>query len=180
MRSQLTPSSLEGGASLRAADLLQLTPSDGVRRGRALHQALEAVASLDEVTDEQRRGWSDEVRRMLDRPAVAQALRLPSGPHWLWRERPFAVIDGDRTLHGVFDRVVVSLDADDRPTSAQLVDFKTDRVTGDPATLEARAGHYRPQVRAYRRGLSILLGLDEAKIAAGLVFLEPGRVVDVS
>jgi len=103
------------------------------------------------------------------RPGLAQ-------PHWtVWRERPFAVVDGDALLSGTIDRLVVLGDGGN-PVGADILDFKTDRVTA--RGLGDRVEFYRPQLEAYRRAAGQLTGLPEAQISARLLFVEPGVVVD--
>jgi len=116
-----------------------------------------------------------ELRAYLAQPATRALLtpRDPPAAHVVWRERPFALVLPDEagrpTLwSGAFDRVVLTGDPA-HPTSAQLVDFKTDRVT--PATLAGRVEHYRPQLASYRRVLAAMTGLPEARITAELLFL---------
>ena len=139
-----------------------------------------------------------EFRRALDRPALRALLtratyeEKPSAPgpeammhagptvsrpRWqVWRERPFALREGDAILSGKIDRLVVLFDGD-RPVAADVLDFKTDAVpAGDREALEARVEFYRPQLDAYRRGAARLVGLDASKILARLVFTGPGVV----
>lgn len=104
------------------------------------------------------------------RPGLAQ-------PRWkVWRERPFALREGDTILQGKIDRLVVLYDGD-RPVAADLVDYKTDRVSAEePKGIEARVAHYRPQLLAYQRAVARLLGLDLADVSARLAFVEAGVV----
>jgi ATP-dependent exoDNAse (exonuclease V) beta subunit len=98
-------------------------------------------------------------------------------PRWkVWRERPFALREGDTILSGKIDRLVVLYDGD-RPVAADLVDFKTDSVSAsEPRAIDARTAHYRPQLDAYRRAVARLLGLDGARVSARLAFVEAGVV----
>ena len=64
-----------------------------------------------------------------------------------------------------------------QPVRADVVDFKTDVIsTEDPHALAAQVEVYRPQLDAYRRAVATLLRLDERRISARLVFVEPGIV----
>jgi len=141
----------------------------------------------------------DQFEQALRRPAIAALLtratyEKPAGkraeresavhlrpglvhPRWqVWRERPFALREGDGILSGKIDRLVVLYDGD-RAVAADLIDFKTDRVSAEePQSLEARVEHYRPQLEAYRRATARLLGLDEAQVSARLAFVEAGVV----
>ncbi|MEX0886439.1 MAG: UvrD-helicase domain-containing protein [Phycisphaeraceae bacterium] len=118
---------------------------------------------------------------LVDKPPVAPGGTEEGGQVTLWREKPFAVHEGDDLVRGLFDRVVIRRDAAGEPVAATLLDFKTDRVAADdPAELAARVEHYRPQLAAYRRALARLLDLAPDAVAARLVLLEIGRVVDVA
>ncbi len=104
------------------------------------------------------------------RPGLAQ-------PRWkVWRERPFALREGDTILHGTIDRLVVLYDGD-RPVAADLVDYKTDQVSVDePNEIEARVAHYRPQLVAYQQAVARLFGLPLAEVSARLALVEAGVV----
>ena len=104
------------------------------------------------------------------RPGLAQ-------PRWrVWRERPFALREGDTILNGKIDRLVVLYDGN-RPVAADLIDFKTDSVAAEePQAIDARVIHYRPQLEAYRQAAARLLRLDLAQVSARLAFVEAGVV----
>jgi ATP-dependent exoDNAse (exonuclease V) beta subunit len=98
-------------------------------------------------------------------------------PRWqVWRERPFAIRDGDAILSGQIDRLVLLYDAD-QVVAADVVDYKTDALPADdPQAVEVRAEIYRPQLEAYRRAVSKLYRLAPERISARLLFVEPGVV----
>jgi len=98
-------------------------------------------------------------------------------PRWrVWRERPFAVRDGDAILSGTIDRLVVLFDGS-RPIGADVLDFKTDRLpVGDRPAWQQRIEFYRPQLEAYRRAVADLFRLDPSCISTRLALLEPGIV----
>ena len=84
-----------------------------------------------------------------------------------------AVVDGPASPAGPY---LLLMDGD-RPVAADLVDFKTDRVSPDrPEAIDARVAHYRPQLEAYRRAVARLLRLDAAQVSARLAFVEAGVV----
>lgn len=139
----------------------------------------------------------DDFERALARPAMSALLTLATyrqparhaadggvclrpglaRPRWkVWRERPFALREGDTILSGKIDRLVVLYDGD-QAVAADLVDFKTDAVSVDePRAIDARVAHYRPQLEAYRRAVARLLGLDAGQASARLAFVEAGVV----
>jgi len=96
----------------------------------------------------------------------------------LWREKSFDVILDNKWISGIFDRVVVLLDAGGKPLSAQLTDYKSNR-TDDPRKIEELARVYLPQMSLYRLALSNLLNLPEEKIETFLFFTVPRKIVRV-
>ena len=170
----------DDGAALFAEDR-----NEAMSRGDAIHELFEAIEWLDEAAPEElAKDWrrrtptgpasvEDEFLEALERPAVRAALTPPDGHATVWREQRFElVLDGD-WVSGAFDRAVFIPDADN-PTSAQVIDFKTDRVSG-PA-LDARVTAYRPQMNTYRKALAALTGLDPSAITWTLVFTTAGVV----
>jgi len=138
-----------------------------------------------------------QFRTAIQKPAVGNALRLTTYrqpvnhgggcqvhagagtkmPRWeLYRERSFAVRDGDVILSGTFDRLVVLYDGD-RAVGADVLDYKSDDVPGDnPQAIDARVEQYRPQLDAYRLATGKLLGLAPASVSARLLFVRPGII----
>jgi ATP-dependent exoDNAse (exonuclease V) beta subunit len=136
-----------------------------------------------------------QFRAAIVKPVVCHALRratyeqpLPPGTtcavhagpgirdaRWeLWRERPFAILDGGAILSGTFDRLVALYDGD-RIAGADVLDYKTDQLPADdPRAIDARVELYRPQLEAYRRAAAKLLDLDPLRISSRLLFVEPG------
>jgi ATP-dependent exoDNAse (exonuclease V) beta subunit len=202
-----SPSSLEGGAKIAAAELLELDVSEPRQRGRLIHAFFEQVGDLGDAAGpwggepaeadlrqlaqrmmpQQPSDWREmqmqAFARMLERPAVRAALTLPAaatgGTFDLWRERPFAVRIDDELLTGLFDRVVIELDAAGAARSATLIDFKTDRLGARHEYRDAAVARYRPQIEAYRQALAAMLGLEPSRIGATLLFVEAGVSVPV-
>ena len=181
---RVSPSSLEEGGKVSAARLLALEEPTGMRRGTVLHACLSAVEWSDGgVVDVEamraaartadpafEEAWVQAAAAALQWPDVAAALaRRGRAGVELWREKPFVVRVDGRLLRGVFDRVVI-----DRAAGVvELLDFKGERCS------EAATERYRPQMRAYRAALAKLLAVEPAAVAAKLVFLSDGAVVDV-
>jgi len=136
-----------------------------------------------------------QYRAIMQKPAVCSALRLATyqtpadhggdcqvhagagmkAPRWeVHRERSFAISDDCGILNGTFDRLVVLYDGD-RAVGADVLDYKTDDVPGDDLrAVDARVEQYRPQLEAYRRTASRLLGLEPSRVSARLLFVAPG------
>ncbi|HUY90928.1 MAG TPA: UvrD-helicase domain-containing protein [Pirellulales bacterium] len=90
------------------------------------------------------------------------------------RERRFAVRERDAILSGSLDRLVL-IHRGDKLVAAEVLDFKTDRVSPDrPEQLAAAIDAYRPQLNAYRQAVSRMTGLPLDRIFARLLFVEPG------
>ncbi len=192
---RVAPSALEGVGTVSVRDLLQLTPTVGRQRGSALHCWFEQIQWLDDDSAHdpddallraaaQSAGlpvepeWLTQFRTMLTQPWLRQALRRPDdlAAVDLWRERRFAVREGDRLMQGMFDRVVIQL-RDGQPLAAELLDFKTDQPRH--ANVDQLTEHYRPQMQAYRLALARLLKLKPAAVGATLLFVTLGAARSV-
>ena len=104
------------------------------------------------------------------------------GERWrwrVWRERPFAIRDGNTILNGKIDRLVLLYDGDDI-VAADVMDYKTDMLSAnDPRALDARAEIYRPQLEAYRVATSRLCHLARDRISVRLLFVTAGCVTNL-
>ncbi|MCC6679987.1 MAG: UvrD-helicase domain-containing protein [Phycisphaeraceae bacterium] len=159
---RVSPSGLHHGGQVAAADLLRLEAHGGMEHGTQVHERFAKLSFVDdEGDDEVKAELADYIRH----PAIHQAL-CRADTIELWRERPFAVRDGDRLLSGVFDRVTFQPGG-----RAVIIDYKTD--------TQPDAERYRPQLQAYRRALAKLRGLDESAITCLLLFVGCGEVVEV-
>jgi len=195
-----SPSQLEGGPRVDLARRIRLEPSESLARGTVIHEWFEQIGWIEDglPTDEQllesaRRHTSDEAtirrwladfRAALARPAVRAVLSRSAYPRAkgqlrLWRERPFAVRLDDALVTGTIDRLVVCYDGD-KPASADVLDFKTDRLpSDDPAAIDARVEFYRPQMAAYARAVATMFALSAEQVSSWLIFVEPGIVRQV-
>jgi ATP-dependent exoDNAse (exonuclease V) beta subunit len=88
----------------------------------------------------------------------------------VWRERRFAAIVGADLMNGSFDRVILGYDGAGKRVRADILDFKTDRVS-DGEEREERQRHYQPQLDAYINALHKLTGLAAGSIQAELVWI---------
>jgi ATP-dependent exoDNAse (exonuclease V) beta subunit len=203
------PSQLEGGARVDLKRQLSLTAQAAMERGTLIHAFFEQVEWLDEAIPTSAQlvalGCSLEADAALRDAAIADFLRMLDGRsvrevlsrnyYQPWRtrygagagsslrlevrrEQPLTVRDGNDWLSGTIDRLVV-LYQHDRPVAADILDFKTDSVpTAD--LREDRIEFYRPQLRAYRRGVSGMLRLDVNRISTRLLFVGEGHVVELT
>jgi ATP-dependent helicase/nuclease subunit A len=188
-----SPSAAEGGQRRTVAEWLRGVDEGAVALGTCVHALLEGVEwgdSLDlaRLGDAARAGQGstgqailETALELLDEALVAPELRSlltrPDDNAELWRERRFAVELEGELWSGTFDRVVLHRDGEGALTHAEVVDWKTDRVSEDG--LLERAEHYRPQLEAYGRVLAAMTGVPAERIALRLAFLRAGRVVDL-
>lgn len=186
-----SPSQMHNQASVRASELLRLTPAGGQSYGTAMHAMFEQVGFIDEGlpdTDVLRRAGESAgvagididqavqaLQYALQQPA-AQALLKRDGAEYLWRERRFMVRQDDRLIAGSFDRVHLWHESG-KPVRALLIDYKTDRV--DDATFDAAVSRYADQLRMYRQALSVMLGVEQSQVQTKLYFVGDARVADV-
>jgi hypothetical protein len=91
-------------------------------------------------------------------------------------ERAFAIFLEGELVKGFIDRLVLVY-AGATLVAADLIDYKTDRVTAD--NLEQRVQYYRPQLNAYRLAVSQFCHLPIEKVFARLLFVRSGVRVDV-
>jgi len=193
-----SPSSLEGGAVVHAARLLSLERR-GVDFGSVIHHWLAMIRFFDDdrptrdqrlksarrqftnINPTQLARMSDDFDRMLRGNTLKAALARPTprGDRLeLWRERDFSVRYNGKILSGTFDRVVIHWQAD-RPVAADLVDFKTDRIT-TPEQLAERAAVYQPQLQAYTDALARMLHLPPPAVNAALLFIGSDQRVELA
>ena len=112
---------------------------------------------------------------------------LPAGPAEpsLHREQAFALDDGEGTLLGIIDRMVLWRRSG-RTVAAELIDFKFDGLGGDGKSASRarvrteKTAFYTPQLQAYRRAVAGLHDLDPARISSELVFMRSGDVVPIT
>jgi ATP-dependent helicase/nuclease subunit A len=176
-----TPSATKQ-AEVAGARLFSLVSNDAVRFGREVHRLLAQVEWLD------RPGsgpvWTDcseagqEASACLQSSELAEVWMKPaSAGASVWRERAFEVVLDGVWISGVFDRVVIFLDARQRPERAVVYDFKTDRNV--PTDLSDAADRHSEQIELYRQVLAVLTGLAMDKIDAEVVLTGLGRKVRV-
>ena len=195
-----SPSAEEGGRRVEPAELLGRRGASGRTRGTLIHRWLEEVEWLEDfdADDDHLRGLArgiepdpaavgealETFRAALRAPGLESVLKRASQPEGddleVWRERSFAHLipdedEGSEVLwRGTFDRVVLTRQ-DGRAVRAEILDYKTDRVSAE--AIHERAAFYRPQLEGYRRVLAAMTGLPAENVTATLVFLGPDVVV---
>ena len=193
-----SPSTHESRPSRKLAELLRTPPAHALERGTLIHKWFEQIEWLDDgqPSDDQLLAAArtlapltfdpakvlPEFRSLLDKPKIAAVLTRDSSTHRsltprVLREHPFVCRFEQTLINGVVDRLVLWSDGD-QVVAAELFDFKTDAI-GDDASLAARVESYRPQLDSYRRAVAQLFDLSSDHIAANLVFVQRGEVVEV-
>jgi len=176
-----------------AARLFAGEVSNILRFGNAIHALFEAVEwSGSADTEALISAWRqesteppsvqekvcDQFRQAMASPEVIAELSCPEGNPLLWREKNFEIVLDSRWVTGQFDRVTVIRDADGRPLSATILDYKSNRVNDDKQ-LAMTAEAYRSQLALYSRALSHILHVPDAAITRRLLFTRIGRVVEL-
>ena len=205
IRPEVSPSSLEGGGYIDLKGALDFASDRSRDRGSVVHRCFQQVLWLDDMppTDDALRSALGDAVGAAELPKVLSEFRaacrkrnvaatLSRSSYQsrngdtldIWRERPFIVRDtsdaraGDVMLRGQFDRVILTR-RDGKVLSAELIDFKSDRIGKDRARVRKLTEHYAPQIHAYRRALSILTGLDQSAISSKLLFIDADELVEV-
>lgn len=194
-RRLLSAAPSQGAEHMRSGDLVFSTGAHQSRGfGSAVHALFARVTWWPEVdltaaVAAWRAGgeWEDavldsaeaHVRDALAAGEIAAALARPAGVAEVWRERSFDVVVEGTWVTGTFDRVVVERDAAGAPIRAAVLDYKTNQVE-DEGHVAQLVEDYRPQMAAYRRALSALLGMAPEQVALKLILTRVGRVVEVT
>ncbi|HAV10266.1 MAG TPA: hypothetical protein DCX22_01425, partial [Dehalococcoidia bacterium] len=186
------PSAQEEG-EIPASSLFAASHRENIELGNAVHQLFEKVTWSDSFDVEQCiRSWRKTTRlapdtveqairqftRAIESPNIALALRRPEGAVELWRERSFEVVVEKQWISGAFDRVIITKNGDGSMAHATIMDFKTNEVAND-LEIAVAAERYRTQLALYRKALSRILKLNQARIAVKLLFTQPCRVFEL-
>lgn len=196
-----SPSAEEGGRHVNATWIFR--DKQGARRGTLVHRWLQeldwieafepdaagAVAEARAIEPDAatRRAELDALRAALDAEPVRAALSREGcgAPGELdlevQTEHAFSAVLPDENGReqlwtGSIDRLVLGR-RDGEVVWADVLDYKTDRVGED--ALDERIAYYRPQLEGYRRVIAAQTGLASDRIRLRLVFLGPGRVIDL-
>lgn len=146
-RERSTPSGAKKGAAIRRS-------AGGIRFGREVHAAFEAVGWVDEETPDLHGAPGSApamVAGLLGQADIADVFKRRGRPIGLFREQPLeAILDG-KWLSGVIDRLHLHHDADGRVVHIEVIDFKTDAIESTEELVE----RYRGQMTAYRAAMAL-------------------------
>ncbi len=132
---------------------------EAARIGTEVHSALAEIEWLEDSFS-----LPTSTRKLLTSTESRAVFSRPAGPFLLWRERAFECVLDGQWIAGIFDRVLINLDTNGTPMSANVVDFKTEK--GDSQSLQTK---HAGQISIYQRAAAILLGIDASKVAARVI-----------
>jgi ATP-dependent helicase/nuclease subunit A len=163
--------------------------ANAVQFGTRMHDAFEKIEWLEDdrgpAFESKGAPESDEARitqtlnACFANPELRALFSKPTGEVELWREKAFSYVEGDQFANGVFDRVHLIRGDEGSALRATIIDFKTDRIH-EENTLEQASEKHRPQLEAYAKALSKIVGLDLASIELKLVFTDQACVVSMT
>ena len=87
----------------------------------------------------------------------------------LWREKSFSLVQDEKLINGVFDRVHLRKSKSGSYKQAIIIDFKTDRIHKNNTITQAVEKH-RAQMLTYQSALSALTGIETNSIKLYLIF----------
>ena len=155
---------------------------DATDFGTAVHEAFEQIEWFDSDNLPDTDFGSDRVKATLgscfENNEICSLFTRQKHVVELWREKAFSLIDGDKLINGVFDRVHLHRNSEGQITRAEIIDFKTDRIHSGN-TITRAVEHHRPQMESYRRALVAITGLDAKQIALRLLFTSSGQLASV-
>jgi len=161
--------------------------------GTAIHALFEGIIWLDEtditqvittwqesstLPQEAKERVVEEFKKALDGIHVQVTLNKPEGAVEVWREKRFEIALDKRWISGCFDRVTIIKDKKGTPVSAQILDYKSNRIKNKD-DLQQAVEHYRPQLKLYREVLEKMLHLPEQSISMVLLFTHTGDVIAI-
>ena len=160
--------------------------------GSWLHEGFSRVGWADEEVSTDFLAWRDapcaipsndrveglrELDRVLSLDATRELLRRRSPGDALWRERRFEILEDERWVSGVFDRVQIHRLDDGHGLCARVIDLKTDDGVSTEEGLDAAVERHRAQMEFYARVLPRLLDRPLRRIESWLIFSKgPGPV----
>ena len=162
---------------------LSANDSDGIKRGIAIHRALDLMSRIPPLTTEQARqqirhesalvdeaelnSWLKEAGNTINNGEFENIFK-PYAAHQVLNELPVMYRQNNQTVYGIIDRLVVTDD------HVLLIDYKTHQIE-DEAQLQSLAGSYAYQMRLYTTGIEKLW--PGQKIKSGLLFTHSARLI---
>jgi len=174
LRLEASPSQV---AHEETMEIHALRSTHGRRFGTRMHNFLatlewipfedqEAVDQLIGSVDEDlRERFADFVRN----PVSREVFQKPDRPCLLWREKPYALRDGEILTQGIIDRAHVFLDKDGLPEEIIILDYKTDQLDPDKPAVQQLEERYAKQLERYVEAVVVLTGLPAERVSTSLI-----------
>jgi len=172
--------------SFHASDdsFLAAHDNDGIKRGIAIHRALDLMSRVPPLSADQARQqirhesaiadsdreldiWMDEACSTLNNKDFEHIFK-PSAYRQALNELPVLYQHNKRSVYGLIDRLVINDD------HVLLIDYKTHQVDNE-SQLDMLAETYRSQMNLYRAGVEQLW--PGQKIKSGLLFTHSARLI---
>jgi len=188
----VTPSGAEQ-RTVFAGTLFRGGSDSAAKTGTAVHELFEKLewydtAEPETICSEWRKqadypdrtiaAATDVFLKSLKHPELRSSLKKPSAVAGLWREKRFELIIDGTWIRGEFDRVTLVKDSSGEIAEAAILDYKTDNINSDEDLMRVVLT-YSPQLKLYRKALSLLMKLPAEKISLNLAFVRIGRVVGI-
>jgi ATP-dependent helicase/nuclease subunit A len=157
--------------------------ADGIKRGMAIHRALDLMSRVPPFTAEQTRQqisqefaltdvddldvWMDETCSILNNDQFEDLFKA-SAYHKALNELPVMYRQNNRPVYGLIDRLVFN------DENILLIDYKTHQIKDD-MQLEVLRDSFRHQMKLYRTGVEKLW--PGVQIKSGLLFTHSARLV---
>jgi ATP-dependent helicase/nuclease subunit A len=146
-RERATPSGLKN--KLESAEMHS---GSGMEFGNEVHAAFEQVGWIDEESPTLPAGKAgDLVAEIIRDPKIRPLFERNGRQVELFREQPLDAILGGKWLSGVIDRLHLQRDAAGRVTRVEVIDFKSDALSGVAGLVERYSG----QMEAYRAVMAL-------------------------
>ena len=170
----------EKSVDVLGVDELILTgQGTGRELGTEVHQLFEKIEwwesgdAIGEWLNEHASAQSERAleifKRAMSNSDISSLFRSPPGKSEVWMERSFNLEWEGEMIQGTFDRVVLKFDDKDGLSEAEIIDFKTDRLSAGENENNLVDRH-QGQLESYRKALQRLTGLPVDKICMTLLF----------
>jgi len=141
----------------------------GTERGNKIHQLLQLAADRGSMPPGSG-GIHAEAAAIFENPDLAWIFRPENGRGLsevpvIHRRKTASGDQVEERITGSIDRLVLC------PGRADIIDYKSNRLTDDPAYRKALVEHYRPQLAAYREVVGALF--PDREIRTWLLFTDP-------
>jgi ATP-dependent exoDNAse (exonuclease V) beta subunit len=148
-------------------------PSAALQYGTTMHSLMESITWLDENPFSGNGEMERNVMKLLEREDWRAMLEKRQRHVELQREIPVeGMVNGD-WVRGIIDRLHLFRDDTNRIIRAEIIDYKTDRIS-DPDSLRAR---HAGQLLIYRQLIAQALDLDSGCIECILLGMHAGCIV---